>query len=198
MPRNFISLILAGAVIVAGLWFLQSPPPLFQSKPEQDLEKPTIVQYFDGINTVQFGVGGKMEQRFDSERVEYRKVLANKKDANTAVLLSQPNYVFYQDGLAKWQIQADMGQTELNEAQDEPVYLEQNVNLQQTSGKDPAQITTQRLWFNPTTKLAYTDDYVELRSPGLISTGKGLNADVDREIITIMAETKTHYEKSEK
>ena len=196
MPRNFISLLLVAVVIVAGLWFLQSPPPQFQSKPETDLEKPTVVQYFDGMNTVQFNVDGQMDQRFESRRVEYRKLLADE-SANTTVLLSQPDYIFYVDGKAKWHIQAETGQTEIDKNEEKPVYLEQNVNLQQISGENPAQINTQKLWFNPTDKLAYTDDYVELRAPGLISTGKGLNADVEQEVITILAETKTHYEKSE-
>ena len=196
MPRNFVSILLLIAVILAAIWLLDSPLPQFQSQAEPDPDALTLVQFFDNMHTLQFDQAGVLQQDFFAQRVEHRRILTDTEGSGKAYL-EAPHIVFYEEGAAIWNVKADKGQTELVNPTDNPLFLQHNVTLEQSGNEDPAQILTDSLWVNPDSKRIYTDALVELRAPGLVSTGRGLEANVEQEVITILGETKTRYEKTD-
>jgi LPS export ABC transporter protein LptC len=194
MPRNFTSIVLLGVVIVAALWFLDSPPPQFQSSPEPASDAFVLTQYFNNIDTVQYNSQGLPEQRFQSKRIEHQTLAGTDSvDEKGRALMQLPDISFYQDGEVRWRINSLSGESNLNE---EKIHLQNQVALNQLGRDDAWSIETESLWIDPSQQTAHTEAPVKLQTRGILSTGVGMKADLIEESIEVLADTKTYYDPS--
>lgn len=191
MNRNTITVALIVVIVIAALWLAESPPPVFQTRAPSQEGDLVLSEYFDAMHTIQFNQQGLREQAFWAARIEQNKPADDLTADTNLTHMREPQFIFYEQNEPRWDVQALNGELSAN---DERVFLRDDVVLKQVDEQEPLQINTPSLWIDPNTKYANTDDEVTLTAPGFVSTGRGMTADVTNQSFSILAEVKSRYE----
>lgn len=111
-------------------------------------------------------------------------------------VLHLPYVTIYKQAGTTWTIQATSGfikQPTLGTL--EKIELQDKVLIKRLANKNnaPIKLTTQKLTYYPKTQFAENSELVTLTKPGLIITGIGLRAFLEKASVELLQEVKTHY-----
>ena len=169
-----------GLLIMVGGFLLvwDSPPQSFMRQQQGQVEKiPRADSYMTSVTSQRFSKTGSEQLLISSPKIELFT-------GDPKVLISQPNIISVdqQTGVRAVELNAQKGTLSDD---GEILTLRGNVVAVIDGQQGSSELSTETLSYLPETNIATTDDRFKLQTPQVKISGKGLNANLAREVFTI-------------
>ena len=171
-----------GALLAHGLLDELNAPPDAKPKPSADRPDYTMT----GLHTRRFDAQGRMIRDLRAERLDHyadaRGSLMQQPRLETRTALGKP-----------WRIAAEEGQAP---PEQDRVLLRRNVRISREASlnNEALELRTEALHVLPEQNYAETEAPAELRGEGMVTTGTGLKAWLDKEQLHLLSDVRGQYE----
>lgn len=184
--RNFLMILLVISAAAVFVVFWESPPEIFvREKRTQVEEIPAADSYMRATFTTKYSAGGGISYTLKAESGLYYH-REDRFELDKPLLVSSAN-----PDAEPWQIRSD---TAHSTEQGGEVVLTDNVYAWQHSAEGKNELLTSRLAYLPGVNRAHSDREVTLKSPGNITTGIGMEADLNTSVYKLLSRVEgTHH-----
>lgn len=171
-------------VILFSLYQANGQRNVFAKIPQQEYMKDLVVTHYTDTGAIK-----------DQIKAKYWAYLPEKELST----LEQPSLLLFKPNGAEWTVTANdaIAYHKTLDSKISKLDLQKNVQIVRAPTNDfvPVNMHTAQVYYFPDTELVETDKFVEMHKPGVTITGVGLKSDLQKNVVTLLDQVATKYEK---
>jgi len=147
-------------------------------------------EYMQGVAVTEYKIDGQLQNQLLAQHWHYIPSAGHS-------LFKSPHLTVYKPDGSAWHIRSEHGRAyhkTLGSTIDD-ITLWQSVSIERPASANivPVLLETSELCYKPKNAFLSSDQKVTLNKPGLVITGVGLRAFLNKSLIELLSDVKTHY-----